>query len=298
MNKLTKLLQKNKVLISDGATGTNLQQRGLIKGIAPEVWVLEKPHEIIRLEREFISAGSDIILTCTFGATSIRLAQNGIVGKTAEINNTAVQLAKQAVNGKEVLIGGSIGPLGHMLKPYGDLDIEIAKSNFVEQVEFLANAGVDIFVIETHYDLAEARLAIEAAHKFHSIPIVCSFSFDRGTRTMMGVKPSQAANELNNTGVAAIGINCGKSLEDNLKCLIELHHSTRLPIWFKPNAGLPEVNETGNLIYSITPKMMSEHAPKWVAEGASIIGGCCGTTPDHIKAVTSAITQRPTEKVS
>ena len=291
MNKLNKLLQKNTVLISDGATGTNLQQRGLSKGIAPEVWVLEKPDEIIRLEREFISAGSDIILTCTFGASSIRLAQNGIVGKTAEINNTAVQLAKQVVDGKEVLIGGSIGPLGRMLKPYGDLDIEIAKSNFVEQVEFLANAGVDIFVIETQYDLVEARLAIEAAQKFYSIPIVCSFSFDRGTRTMMGVKPSQAANELKHTGIAAMGINCGKNLEDNLKCLIELRHTTHLPIWFKPNAGLPEVDETGNLIYSVTPKMMSEQAPKWVAEGASIIGGCCGTTPDHIKAITSAITQ-------
>lgn len=289
MSKLIKQIQKNRILISDGATGTNLQQRGLRKGTAPEVWVLEKPDEILRLERDFIDSGSNIILTCTFGASSLRLNQNGLIGKAEEINHRAVEIAKTAVDGTEVLIGGSMGPLGHMLKPFGDLDAEIAQINYQEQARFLADAGVDFLVIETQYDLAEMHIAIKAAQKSCDLPIVCSFSYDRGTRTMMGVKPSQAAQELNNSGITAIGINCGKSLEDNLNCLIELRQSTQLPIWFKPNSGLPKVDQDGNPTYEICPEVMGEKAIQWLKEGASIIGGCCGTTPAHVKAIADAV---------
>jgi 5-methyltetrahydrofolate--homocysteine methyltransferase len=289
MNKLTERLSKNKVLIADGATGTNLQQRGLLKGTAPEVWVLERPDEIIRLERDFINAGSEVVLTCTFGASSLRLNQNGLAGKTEEINLSAVELARTAVEGKEVLVGGSMGPLGHMLKPLGDLDIDVAKINYQEQAGYLANAGVDFLVIETQYDLAEVRIAIDVAKKISDLPIVCSFSYDRGIRTMMGVKPSQAAQELNDLGITAIGINCGKSLEDNLKCLIELRQSTQLPIWFKPNAGMPKVDLAGNTTYGTSPEDMGEQATRWIAEGASIIGGCCGTSPAHVMAIADAV---------
>jgi 5-methyltetrahydrofolate--homocysteine methyltransferase len=285
MNKLTENLQKKSILISDGATGTNLQQRGLLKGKAPESWVLEKPEEIIRLEKDFISAGADIILTCTFGASSIRLVQNGIDKKPSEIINTAVQLAKKAVNSKDVMIGGSIGPLGHMLKPFGELDVEVARDNYLEQVKALVNAGVDFLTIETQYDITEVKIAVEACQIGSSLPIVCSFSFDRGTRTMMGVKPTQAASELENSGISMIGINCGKSLEDNLKCLIELRQSTHLPIWFKPNAGLPKVDEAGNTTYSISPEEMGQQVNQWISEGAAVVGGCCGTSPAHLEAI-------------
>lgn len=289
MNKFAELLTKKKILIADGATGTNLQQRGLNKGKAPEFWVIEKPEEIIRLERDFISAGSNIILTCTFGASAIRLAQNGLIGKGKIINTKAVELAREATEGTDVLIGGSMGPLGHMLKPLGDLDLETAKVNYREQAGILSKAGVDFLMIETQYDLAEVKIAIESVREITDIPIVCSFSFDRGTRTMMGVKPSQAAQELNSAEISAIGINCGKSIEDNLKCLIEMRNSTELPIWFKPNAGLPRVDDCGNTIYSISPEEMGMQSRQWIIEGASIVGGCCGTSPAHLKAIAAAI---------
>ena len=291
MNKFTENLQKKTVLVADGATGTNLQQRGLLKGKAPESWVLEKPEEIIQLEKDFINAGADIILTCTFGASTIRLAQNGIEKKPSEIIHTAVQLAKKAVNGKDVMIGGSIGPLGHMLKPFGDLDIEVAKENYQEQARAFKNAGVDFLIIETQYDMNEVKIAIEACQIDSSLPIVCSFSYDRGTRTMMGLKPSQAACELANSGISMIGINCGKSLEDNLKCLVELRQSTQLPIWFKPNAGLPKVDESGNSTYSISPEGMGQQVKQWISEGAIVVGGCCGTSPAHLEAIAKSARQ-------
>jgi 5-methyltetrahydrofolate--homocysteine methyltransferase len=291
MNKLIDRLNKKKILVSDGATGTNLQQRGLIKGKSPEAWMLEKPEEIIKLEKDFIKAGSDILLTCTFGASTIRLKQNGLDGKAAEINNRAIQLVRQAIGGQEILIGGSMGPLGHMLKPYGDLELATAKSNYEEQAAVLAKAGVDFLVIETQYDMNEVNAAVESAQKVCSLPIVCSFSYDRGTRTMMGVRPSQTAQEFEKQGITAIGINCGKSLEDNYKCLNELRQSTSLPIWFKPNAGLPKVDETGSTIYSISPEEMGGQVNDWIAAGATIIGGCCGTSPAHLGAIAKAIHQ-------
>jgi len=289
MNKLAELIQNNKILISDGATGTNLQQRGLERGIPPEVWVLEKPDEIIKLNKDFIAAGSDILLTCTFGASPIRLAQNNLEGRTVEINQKAVLLTRQSTKGTQVLIAGSMGPLGHMLKPYGDLEIDVARSNYEEQAIALDQADIDFFLVESQFDLKEFKVAFEAIQKVSTRPIVCSFSYDRGTRTMMGVKPSQTATELTGFGLTAIGINCGKSLEDNLKCLIELKQATQLPIWFKPNAGLPKMDASGKPVYDVTPEAMGNQVHYWIDAGAKIIGGCCGTSPAHLKAIADAI---------
>jgi len=289
MNELLNILQKNKILISDGATGTNLQQRGLERGTPPEVWVLEKPEEIINLNKDFIKAGSNILLTCTFGASPIRLAQNNLEGKTSEINQKAVLLTKKSTEGTQVLIAGSMGPLGHMLKPYGDLEIETAKDNYKEQAIALDQAGIDFFLVETQFDLNEVKVALQAIQQVSKRPIVCSFSYDRGIRTMMGVKPNQTATELADFGLTAIGINCGKSLDDNLNSLIELKQSTQLPIWFKPNAGLPKLDDSGKLIYEITPETMGNHVHEWINAGANIIGGCCGTSPAHLKSIADAI---------
>ena len=289
MNKLLDLLQKNKILISDGATGTNLQQRGLERGTPPEVWVLEKPEEIIKLNKDFIAAGSNILLTCTFGASPIRLAQNNFEGKTAEINQKAVLLTKKSIEGTQVLIAGSMGPLGHMLKPYGDLEIETAKNNYEEQALALDQAGIDFFLVESQFDLNEVKVALQAIQQVSTRPIVCSFSYDRGTRTMMGIKPSQTATELAGFGLTAIGINCGKSLEDNLNSLIELKQATQLPIWFKPNAGLPKLDDSGKPIYEITPEAMGNQVHEWINAGANIIGGCCGTSPAHLKSIADVL---------
>ena len=287
-NAFLEFIKTGKVLVADGATGTNLQQRGLPRGLSGENWVLDKPEEIIRLERDFIDAGAGLILTCTFNASPLRLEGGDLAGYALEINRRAVELGRQAIAGRPVLLGGSIGPAGKLLRPYGPLSEEEAVQNFAEQAQALADAGVDLLVIETQFDLSEAKAALTGARQVTHLPIVCSFSFDRGTRTMMGVKPSQVAAELKELDVDMVGINCGRSLAENLAALKELRLSTDLPIWFKPNAGLPEVDAQGNAHYTTSPEQMGELAPEWIAAGAKVVGGCCGTSPDHLRQIAAA----------
>jgi 5-methyltetrahydrofolate--homocysteine methyltransferase len=282
-------LQSGQVLIADGATGTNLQKRGLQPGQLNETWSFEHPEEIVRLHREFIQAGSDILLTNTFQASALRLAAAGMVGKAREVNTRAVELARQAIGQASILVGGSVGPTGQLLKPYGPLSEEQMSESFAEQIQALAEAGVDFLVIETHFDLKEAGLALKAARACCSLPAVVSFSYDRGTRTMMGVKPSQMAAEFVKLGADVLGINCGRSLEDNLQALKELRQATSLPVWFKPNAGLPHADAQGNSIYDVTPEQMGAQAAGWIASGAQVVGGCCGTSPEHLAQIALSV---------
>jgi 5-methyltetrahydrofolate--homocysteine methyltransferase len=194
-------------------------------------------------------------------------------------------LARQTVEGTAALVGGSMGPLGDMLEPYGMLSAADAEASYAEQACILSDAGVDLLVVETQFDLNEAKAAVRGARSVTDLPLVCSFSYDRGTRTMMGVKPAQMGKELADTGVTALGINCGRSLEDNLKALIELRQVTGLPLWFKPNAGLPHTDAEGHLQYDVTPEMMAAQVPLWIEAGAQLVGGCCGTSPEHLKVI-------------
>jgi len=277
---------KNQTWVADGATGTNLQKRGLPRGMPSDLWVFENPQAVTRLHRDFIAAGSNIILTDTFGATRLRLAKSGMAGRVLELNRTAVGLARAAAEGTSTWVAGSIGPTGELLKPNGLLDEADARAAFIEQAGALVEAGVDLLVVETQFDLAEARIAVEAVRSVSStLPLVCSFSYDRGVRTMMGVKPAQMAGELESLGVNLLGINCGRSLPDNLKALQELHAASALPIWFKPNAGLPRTDENGDSFYDITPEEMGAHVQEWIQNGASIVGGCCGTSIEHLQQI-------------
>ena len=325
-------LRAGEVLVSDGATGTNLQQRGLARGVPSERWVLDNPEQIVRLHCDFIEAGSDIILTSSFGGTSIRLEASGLGARAAEVNRKAAILARRAaasapprgaaasplrrppssehpqgwggsaspeqrapagVGGAAAasgtLVAGSIGPTGHLLKPLGPLEEEQAVAAFAAQTEALSAAGVDLLVIETQFDLGEAKAAVRGARSVSNLPLVVSFSYDRGTRTMMGVRPATMAMEMAEMGVDVLGINCGRSLEDNFKALVELRSNTRLPIWFKPNAGLPVLDEEANPTYTITPEKMGTQAPDWLSAGAQIVGGCCGTSPAHLAAIARAV---------
>jgi len=281
-------IRTGKILVSDGATGTNLLQRGLPRGVSGENWVLEKSEEIVRLHRDFIDAGADIILTCTFSASPLRLEGSELAGRALEINHRAVELAHEAIGERSVLVGGSMGPAGKLLKPYGPLEEEDAVLSFAEQAQALSEAGVDLLVIETQFDLNEAKAILRGIRQVSSLPVVCSFSFDRGTRTMMGVKPAQISAELKDLDVNVLGINCGRSLAENLAALKELRSTTDLPIWFKPNAGLPEVDAEGNAHYSTTPDQMGQLVPEWIAAGAQVVGGCCGTSPEHLRQIASA----------
>jgi len=284
------LLDQKQTLVLDGATGTNLQKRGLPVGTAPETWLFENPQGIKQLYSDFVKAGSDIILTCTFGGNRIRLGHANLTDRMQEVNQVAVQLAKEVTAGKDVLVAGSLGPMGEMMQPFGSLSEEQVFEFYQEQAQILVPAGVDLLVIETQYDLNEAQAAVRAVRSVDpDIALVCSFSYDRGVRTMMGVKPFQMAEVFNELPVDAVGINCGKSLEDNLSVLKTLKENTSKPIWFKPNAGMPTSNPDGSTSYDVTPQMMGAQVPVWLAAGARLVGGCCGTSPEHLASIAQEV---------
>ena len=282
---LAKILETKKTMVIDGATGTNLQEMGLPIGTAPELWVDEKPDAVFTIYKKFIDAGADIILTCTFGGNRIRLKHAGLQEKAKEINQKAVRLAKEALTGKDILVAGSMGPIGEMMPPYGTLSEVDVYAFYQEQAQYLLDAEVDLLVIETQYDINEALTAIKAIRDISDIALVCSFSYDRGTHSMLGLRPTQVAEALSETDVLAIGINCGKSLDENIEVLEILKPLTNKAIWFKPNAGIPEMKEDGSMHYHISPEDMGKSAKRWVEKGADFIGGCCGTSPEHLAAI-------------
>lgn len=281
-------IRAGKVLMADGATGTNLQLRGLPSGKSGEYWVLENPGEILRLEQRFLEAGSNLILTTTFGATRKHLESAGLDGDAERINRTAVRLARQSAEPYRAYVAGSIGPTGQLMEPMGDYSVQEAEDEFYEQAKWLVEEGVDLLVVETQFDLEEAGAAVRGIRSFCSLPLVCSFSYDRGTRTMMGVSPKKMAAAMEEFDIDLLGINCGKGLDDNLKCLQELREVTEKPIWFKPNAGLPIVSADGATTYPASPQDMAAEVQHWMALGAKVIGGCCGTSPEHVRAMAQA----------
>jgi len=278
-------INKHKTIVTDGATGTNLQARGLPAGIAPEIWLLEKPDEIIRLHKNFIQNGSDIILTCSFGGNRIRLAHAGLAEKIVTVNQTAVNLARKSVEDQKTLVAGSMGPTGEMMEPIGTLRETEVFEIYKQQAQILIDSGVDLLIVETQYDLIEAKTAIQAIRSISDIALICSFSYDRGKRTMMGVKPEQVAETFKGSGIQAIGINCGKSLESNFDVLHSIRLMTDLPIWYKPNAGAPVTDEQGTVQYTISTEEMGSLAKQWIENGAKFVGGCCGTSPEHLGAI-------------
>lgn len=288
-------IKNNEILVADGATGTNLIARGLPAGLTPETWVMEQPERVIQLHKEFISAGAEIILTSTFSATSIRMHGSPLEGKTDEVNRKAVSLARTAIGSLPIYIAGSLGPVGQLLKPYGPLEPQDVLAAYAQQAQALSEAGVDLLVIETQFDLGEVKAAVNGVREVSNLPLVASLSYDRGNRTMMGVSPAQAGRELDNMEVDLIGINCGRSLDENLQNLVELRKATAKPIWFKPNAGLPHLDSAGKTLYDVTPHEMGSMVPSWLAEGAQIVGGCCGTTPGHLAEISSAV-NRPAKQ--
>jgi 5-methyltetrahydrofolate--homocysteine methyltransferase len=279
-------LNAGEVLVSDGATGTNLQRRGLPVGAAAERWVLENPDAIMALTQDFIQAGADVLLTCTFGGTRRRLEAANLADQFEEVNRKAVEITRAASAGQDVFLAGSIGPLGHMLAPLGSVTVEDAEADFREQAALLCEGGVDLIVVETQFDVNEACAAVRAVRAVApAIPLVCSFSYDRGVRTMMGVKPESMAAELSALAVDVLGVNCGRSFQENLAALTQLRAATDKPLWFKPNAGLPEIGSDGEPTYAVTPEEMGAMVPGWIAAGAQVVGGCCGTSPEHLAAI-------------
>jgi 5-methyltetrahydrofolate--homocysteine methyltransferase len=218
------------------------------------------------------------------------LKESRYVDRAPELNRRAVELAQEAASSRpEVLIAGSMGPTGQLFQPFGPLTHAAAVETYAEQAKALADGGADLLVIETHFALDEAGVAIEGAQQACDLPIIISFSFDRGVRTMMGVKPTQVVTAFKSKGVAAVGANCGTTLANMEKIVQEYAAAdSGLIIWAKPNAGLP-VMQDGVATYDMTPEQMAASAVRNVQAGARIVGGCCGTSPAHLAAIAAAV---------
>ena len=289
MEDIVSRLKSGRVIVADGATGTMLLAAGLPAGTPPERWVLENPAPLLDLQRAYVEAGSDLIIACTFGANRTRLEHTGLADQLAEVNQRAVQIAREAA-GNRAYVAANIGPTGELMAPIGKMTHEQALEIFTEQAAMLAEAGVDVLYIETMSDLNEMKAAITGARQAApSIPVFASFSFDHHGRTNMGVKPEQAAETLQGMGVAAFGANCGATLEMTEGAVAKMHEAApQAALIAKPNAGYPRM-EGRKVVYDATPEDMAEYAKKFVALGARVVGGCCGSTPEHIKAIAEAM---------
>ena len=285
----TDRLGAGEILVADGATGTSYQQMGMAIGIAPEEWVFDHPDRVLALHMAFVRAGADVILTDTFGGTSLRLRESPLAGRTYELNRQAARLARQAAAGRNgVLVAGSMGPTGMLMEPLGELTLAAAAAAYQEQAAALSDGGADLLLLETFFALDEALAAIDGIRQASALPLVVSFSFDRGTRTMMGVSPTTMVEAIRPLGVAAIGANCGRSLADMEQVVRELAAlKAGIPLWIKPNAGLPRmVGEVAR--YDTEPAEMAGYARRFIEHGAAVVGGCCGSSPEHIAAIASA----------
>jgi len=275
-------------LLADGATGTMLQAAGLPVGEAPERWLLDNPDAIRNLAAQYAAAGADLIYTCTFGASRVGLRRCGLEDKFDLVNRTAVRLAREAAGGNAFVVG-SIGPTGEMLEPYGEFNPDEARASFAEQAALLADAGVDALVCETFTDLQEALLAVSAAKEKANVPVLASMAFELNGRTMMGVTPEDAVNQLTDAGAAAVGSNCSVG-PDSLEAVIRAMKNARpdARLLAKPNAGLPQVVD-GHAVYNVGPDTLAAFAAKMKALGVAVVGGCCGTTPEHLRAMRAVL---------
>lgn len=293
MESILERIKKGEILIADGAMGSLLMARAkdLIKGKCPEVINLSRPDVLEEVASLYLEAGADIVQTNTFGGSPLKLSDYSLDEKTEEINRAAVQAVKKVVEAK-AYVSASCGPSGKMLKPYGNVDPDSMYDNFSRQLKVVIESGADIVCVETMLDVQEAVLAIKAAKSISaSIPVMAAMTFDKTSRgffTMMGVDIEKAAKELEAAGADIIGSNCGNGIENMILIAKEYKKHTSLPIIIQSNAGLPEMKED-MVVYPETPEFMAEKSKELAAAGVSIIGGCCGTTPDHIRAMGQVI---------
>ena len=295
MQTLLERLSSGGVLVSDGATGSLLQSAGLPAGASPESWCLSRPEVVRGVAEAYLAAGSDMVLTNSFGGSPLKLARHGLADRAGEVNRVAARLAREAA-GSGKFVAGSVGPTGRIVwDEGGDVTPAELYEAFREQVQGLADGGADAICVETMSSLAEAREAIRASKEHTTLPVFCTFSFAlgrRGYRTMMGISPEVAALEAAAAGADVIGTNCGNGIEN----MIEIVRLMRAavpdrPILAQPNAGMPELVD-GVTVYPETPEYMSSRAGELIAAGATIVGGCCGTTPQHMAAIAEAVRGR------
>ncbi len=295
MMDLRARLRQGEVLCGDGAWGTMLMARGLAPGESPEAMNLSHPEVLAEIAERYVAAGAQLLTTNTFGGSPLKLAAFGLEERTEEINAAAVAAVRPVAAGR-ALISASVGPTGALLAPYGETAPEEVGAAFERQIRALVAAGADAICIETMIDLAEARLAIEAARAVSTqVPVIATMTFDRiprGFFTIMGTSVAEACAGLEDAGADVVGSNCGNGTDTMVEVAAELVAHTSLPVIIQPNAGLPE-HVGGELVYPETPEFMARRVPRLVDLGVRIIGGCCGTGPEHVQALRRAIDAHP-----
>lgn len=290
LDDLLSLREVHGAVILDGAFGTEISARGLPPGCAPEIWNITHPDKVSDIARAYAEAGAHIVLTNSFGGSRYKLDKTDNAHTVIDINAAAARNAREGA-GERAYVFGSVGPTGEFLAPLGMVTEDDVTAVFIEQIEGLVAGGVDGIVVETMTDLGEAVCALRAAKQVapHAL-VVVSMTFDKGVRgyaTMMGVTPAAAAQRLTDEGADIIGTNCGNGMENVCDIIALLAAETSLPLWAKPNAGMPILRD-GVTVFPAPPEEMAAQTPTVLAAGAICLGGCCGTTPTHIRAMAAA----------
>lgn len=277
---------KEKAIAADGAWGTEMLKAGLAQGDAPELWNFSNPEKVAGIARSYAEAGSKIILTNTFGGSSIKLEHSAAADKMFEINKRGAELTRQA-GGGDYLTAGDMGPTGKMVM-MGEVSPEDVEDNYARQAEALREGGADLIVLETFIDLIEIEAALKGAVKGAGCPVVCSMTYDPmadgSFRTVMGHTPQEAVATLEEAGASLIGANCGTGIDAYAELAKILCGLTDLPVWIKANAGLP-VLEDNKVVYPMSAAEYATFIPSLLEAGVAVVGGCCGTTPEHIKGI-------------
>lgn len=280
-------LTKNKLIYLDGATGSNLLKRGMPGGVCPEKWIIEHPDIFVEFQREYVEAGSNIIYAPTFTANRIKLKEYGLEDQIAEINHQLIALSKEAAGGK-ALVAGDITMTGRQLAPMGDMDFEELIDIYKEQIKLIDDAGADLLVVETMMSLQETRAALIAAKEVCELPVMATLTFESDGRTLYGTDGVTAAVTLEKLGACAIGANCSTGPDKMIELIREISKAVSIPVIAKPNAGMPSLNEAGETVYDMDADTFAREMKKLVEAGASVLGGCCGTSPEYIQKLVEA----------
>lgn len=287
MKDFLSAIRKGPVLC-DGGMGTMLAATPDAHFITSEEFLLKLPERVLEIHKVYAEAGAQVMTTNTFGANRIKLARAGLEARASEMNVTGAKLARQAA-GQRAWVAGDMGPTGDLLAPLGDLTFEAAKAAYAEQAASLAEGGADIIIIETMSDLEEARAAIEGAKSATKLPVICTMTFDDHLRTMMGVSPAKAAKALPDYGADVIGVNCGVGPESTLRAIAEMHAARPDALLAaQPNAGLPRLEGT-RTVYDMGAEEFAGYTPRFIEAGVRLVGGCCGTTPEYIRAISRSL---------